>query len=304
MNPDLSRFRQLVTLAELGSFRRAAERLGISHSALSQTITKLESHYGTPLFTKGYRSVVVTEAGNCLARAARDMIRSLEIAEQSIEAISGGDLSGQLVLGADPIVSHARLERAIVGMSSAYPKAEFGYRQARWIEAESLLASGEVDLYIGPRPEGSGENFHFSPVRCEAAVLVCRPGHPALGPEPAALTGLHSYQVLSPRLPSKLRKAIWSGLACSEAATHPFSERATIVEDSSLMLAMVNSSDRVGWTFAEGKDFCPEGLVELARVDLSLLDAALVVACAKPRRDFPPVARFFDIIRMENRTAK
>ena len=44
--------RQIVTLADAGNFRKAAERLGVTHSALSQAIAKLEDSYGVPLFVR------------------------------------------------------------------------------------------------------------------------------------------------------------------------------------------------------------------------------------------------------------
>jgi len=48
---SLSQFKQIVALSEHGSFTVAAEAVGLSHSALSQTLARLEGHYGVSFFS-------------------------------------------------------------------------------------------------------------------------------------------------------------------------------------------------------------------------------------------------------------
>lgn len=73
---DLNAF---LTVAEEGSFTRAAARLGTSQSALSYTIRRLESRLGVRLLTRTTRSVAPTQAGERLLRTlgpALDSIRA------------------------------------------------------------------------------------------------------------------------------------------------------------------------------------------------------------------------------------
>jgi DNA-binding transcriptional LysR family regulator len=58
----------LVAVAEERSFTRAAKKLGVSQSALSQTIRNLEDRVGVRLLTRTTRSVAPTEAGERLIR--------------------------------------------------------------------------------------------------------------------------------------------------------------------------------------------------------------------------------------------
>ena len=58
----------LVAVAEERSFTRAAKKLGVSQSALSQTVRNLESRVGVRLLTRTTRSVAPTEAGERLIR--------------------------------------------------------------------------------------------------------------------------------------------------------------------------------------------------------------------------------------------
>ena len=63
---EIGALRALVTVARLSSFSRAAKHLGVSPSALSQTVNKLEARVGTSLLNRTTRSVSPTDAGATL----------------------------------------------------------------------------------------------------------------------------------------------------------------------------------------------------------------------------------------------
>lgn len=70
----------LVAVAREGSFTRAAAQLGVSQSALSQTIRELESRVGIRLLTRTTRSVSPTEAGERLLLTVAPQIEEIEAA--------------------------------------------------------------------------------------------------------------------------------------------------------------------------------------------------------------------------------
>jgi DNA-binding transcriptional LysR family regulator len=76
--PDLNDLAAFVEVARDRSFTRAAARLGISQSALSQTMRKLEANLGLRLLTRTTRSVAPTEAGERLLRAAAPRLADIE----------------------------------------------------------------------------------------------------------------------------------------------------------------------------------------------------------------------------------
>lgn len=84
-HPDLGYLRGLVAIASEGSFTKAAARLGVSQSALSQSISQLEAQLGVRLLTRTTRSVSPTEAGARLLRVV--MPRFNEI-DAELKAIS------------------------------------------------------------------------------------------------------------------------------------------------------------------------------------------------------------------------
>lgn len=74
---EIAHLRTFVAIAETLSFARAAERLGVTPSALSQTIRSLEAQLGVRLLNRTTRSVSLTEAGSKLFESAAPALREL-----------------------------------------------------------------------------------------------------------------------------------------------------------------------------------------------------------------------------------
>lgn len=114
MTPDLNALSVFALVAELKSFRAAADRMGVSRSAVSQTIRRLEEMLGLALVLRTTRSVSLTEAGEGLyaniAPAITEMLAAVEQAGElrerpngllrlAVSSIAEGFLSGPLLAG-------------------------------------------------------------------------------------------------------------------------------------------------------------------------------------------------------------
>ncbi|RUX14360.1 LysR family transcriptional regulator, partial [Mesorhizobium sp. M2A.F.Ca.ET.042.01.1.1] len=93
---DLDVLRTFVTGMELGSFAKAAERLGRSTSAVSAQLKKLEEQADTPIFRKAGRGLALTEAGETMLGYAR---RLIELNDEAAAAIRDVELEGWVRLG-------------------------------------------------------------------------------------------------------------------------------------------------------------------------------------------------------------
>ena len=94
---DWDKIRIFYTVAEAGSFTRAGDDLGLSQSAVSRQISALERELKAPLFHRHARGLILTEQGDLLFRAARDMRMRLETTRARLVETSerpSGDLEG------------------------------------------------------------------------------------------------------------------------------------------------------------------------------------------------------------------
>jgi DNA-binding transcriptional LysR family regulator len=81
---DWDRVRIFHAVAEVGSFTRAADRLGLSQSAISRQIGALEEHLGTPLFHRHARGLVLTEQGEILLETSSEVARRMAVVESKL----------------------------------------------------------------------------------------------------------------------------------------------------------------------------------------------------------------------------
>jgi DNA-binding transcriptional LysR family regulator len=101
MPNDLSGFGVFIAVAEEKGFRAAGRRLGVSGSAVSQTISQLEERLEVALFQRTTRTVRLTEAGERLYAGVRPALREIEAVEEEVKEL-GTEPSGTLRLN----VSH------------------------------------------------------------------------------------------------------------------------------------------------------------------------------------------------------
>ena len=101
MTGSIRQLRHVLALCEHRNYRRAAEALSLTQSALSVSIRRLEEDYGVPLFVRGRTGVSATEFGEILARTARQTLSTIDQARREVELLSNLD-SGQVVIGSDP----------------------------------------------------------------------------------------------------------------------------------------------------------------------------------------------------------
>src|SRR4051794_25503410 len=84
---EYAELRAFAAIAEHGSFTRAAAHLGVSPSALTQTIRELEERLGIRLLNRTTRSVAPSEAGTRLLARLRPLLADLDAAVADVRAL-------------------------------------------------------------------------------------------------------------------------------------------------------------------------------------------------------------------------
>lgn len=145
LNFDLDVLRSFVMGIELGSFAKAADRLGRSTSAVSAQLKKLEAQIDLPILSKSGRGLVLTPRGETLFSYAK---RLLELNDEAATAVRGADLAGCVRLGLQEDFGESLLTEALGSFARAHPKVRIEARVARNAELLDLLCSGQLDLAL------------------------------------------------------------------------------------------------------------------------------------------------------------
>ena len=132
---DWDKIRIFLNVAEAGSFTRAGDDIGLSQSAVSRQISALERELKAPLFHRHARGLILTEQGDLLFRAARDMKLRLENTKARLVETSerpSGDLRVTTTVG----LGTSWLSQRITEFLDLYPE----------VRIELILTNEELDL--------------------------------------------------------------------------------------------------------------------------------------------------------------
>ncbi|HEY5880720.1 MAG TPA: LysR family transcriptional regulator [Nakamurella sp.] len=118
---EIRQLEAFVAVAEELHFGRAAARLRLAQSPLSQTIRKLERELGMKLFDRSTRSVALTPSGQALLPHAHRVFEELELGRQATRAVSGA-VYGTVNLGFSGALNHRTLPPLTRAVRRRYPQ--------------------------------------------------------------------------------------------------------------------------------------------------------------------------------------
>lgn len=132
---DWDKLRVFYAVAEAGSLTHAGETLHLSQSAVSRQISALEETLGATLFHRHARGLILTEQGEILFSAAREMAARLQLATAQLADAKDGD-AGQLKVTASHGLGSIWLAPRLGRFFDAHPD----------ISVKLLLSEGMLDL--------------------------------------------------------------------------------------------------------------------------------------------------------------
>jgi len=188
INFDMDVLRTFVTAFELGSFARAADRLGRSQSAVSTQLRKLEDQAGQRLVRKAGRRLALTDAGESMLAYAG---RILALNDEAAHALRGAEQEGWVRLGLPQDFADHWLPRVLARFSEAQPRVRVEVHIDRSEPLVAQAAQGSLDLALAWGDDGGAA--HAERVGDIPMVWVGPPGWPgvhALGGEPVALLAI------------------------------------------------------------------------------------------------------------------
>ncbi|MFC0105961.1 LysR family transcriptional regulator [Kibdelosporangium aridum] len=144
---SLAGLRVFQEVVSAGSFTAAAEALGVSQPNVSRQVAALEEAAGTTLFTRGARGVVLSPAGEIVARHAADVLTALEAAEHELSGLSDR-LAGRLKLGAFPTATSVLVPRTLGLLARRHPGLDVRLHEGATPSLLRQLRSGRIEVAV------------------------------------------------------------------------------------------------------------------------------------------------------------
>lgn len=152
-NLDIDLLRAFVSVADLGSFTRAAEALLRRQSTISLQIKRLEDGLGRRLLDRSARRVRLTAAGEGLLGQARQM---LELNDRLLAALDQPALEGRVRLGTPEDFATTHLPQVLARFAQAYPGVQLEVTCDLTLTLLGRFRQGDFDLVLVKRePERS-----------------------------------------------------------------------------------------------------------------------------------------------------
>ena len=173
-----SQLRNLIAIANTGSFTVAARSLGLSQPTVHHTARNLEAVAGTPFFTARASGVRLTAAADAFMRGAKLAQSELR---QAIEDVSRetGEEHGTFVLGSLPLARTAIVPKAIHAMVSTVEGFQVRVVEGRYAELLRSLREGDIDCLIGAlRHPIPTDDIEQELLFQDALAIVAHPSHP------------------------------------------------------------------------------------------------------------------------------
>ncbi len=200
MREEVIDSRQLLafkTLAQTGSFTRAAKQLNLTQSAVSHSIKALEDDLGCPLINRLGRTIHLTQAGETFLTSAERMVRQMQNVRAELEGLGKWGV-GRLRIGAGTTVCQYILPTVIREFRETFPDCQLSVVPGDAKELFERLRANEIDLALTLVPDAL-DDIVAQRVFTDELSFVVSPMHPWAGRKiaPAGEIGEQNYVIYS-----------------------------------------------------------------------------------------------------------
>lgn len=157
--------------AEVNSFTKTAEELGLTQSAVSHAITSLEKEFNFPLFIRNNSAIKLTQNGKELLVTIREILYYNDILKQEVNAINGLN-KGTVKVGVFSSISTNWTPFIMKEMEKKYPNIEIKLIEGNYAEIEKWLLDSEVDCGFINNNTTSLRSFDIVNLKTEPLLCV------------------------------------------------------------------------------------------------------------------------------------
>jgi DNA-binding transcriptional LysR family regulator len=175
----LDQLQIFIAVAEREHVTRAADALGLAPPSVSAAVASLEREFGTKLFHRVGRGIVVTEGGKLLLDEARALVSRAEAVKLAMREFTG--LSrGRLAIKASQTIASHFLPPRLVEFHQAYPGVALAVSVGNSAEVVDAIIRGDVELGFveGPEEELRDPRLAAELIAWDELVMVVSADYP------------------------------------------------------------------------------------------------------------------------------
>ena len=286
---NLELYKVFCEVAKTGNISKAAEKLFVSQSAVSQAVMQLENRLGGRLFDRSARGVKLTAEGQALFSYVDNAVNIIENAREKIADMQSLR-AGAIKLGASDTTCSLFLLPVLQRFNGLFPDIRISVTNLTTRESIALLKSGAVDLSFGNLPVDDDPSLEITPVMPIHDCFVTGGKYAFLANSALRLADLRDYPILMIDKTSNSRRQMDLFLASHKLEIRPAIElgslallaqfagiglgvAATIRED---VRTMMETGELVELRFAETLPTRHIGLIRMKNTALSFAAKAFI----------------------------
>jgi DNA-binding transcriptional LysR family regulator len=275
-------------VAQLGSIRKAADRLNVASSAINRQLLNLEESIGTPLFDRLPRGVRLTAAGELLIRHTRNTLREFALVRSEIDDLRGLRKGSITIVTVEGVATEF-FTSIFSKFHKRYPGVNFTIRVLSGEQLISSLVSNESDIGLMFNPV-----LHRD-ISCETSVklkigAIMKLDHPLAKRKSIRMSECEQYPVILPDLTFPNRAWLDAAISRSHATFHP------IAHSNSFQIMRLLAKQGLGIAFQTvvGLEAALES-GELVYIPLSdpYIEPSVLAVLLRPKQKLSTVAAAF-----------
>ncbi|HEY4090465.1 MAG TPA: LysR family transcriptional regulator [Luteibacter sp.] len=199
MNITLDEIQNFIAVVDAGSITSAAQQLDQTVSAASRTLARLEQKLQTTLIRRTTRRIELTDEGEAFLERARDIIASVEGAEEAMATRRARPAGRLRVDAATPFMLHV-VAPLVAGYRERFPDVELELHTSEGY-IDLLERRTDVALRIGRLKDST---LHAKPIGSSRVRLLASPAYLEKRGVPKKVTDLDSHMLLGFTEPESL----------------------------------------------------------------------------------------------------
>lgn len=194
---EIRQLKHFLAVAEVRSFRLAAERVNLSQQAVSKSIGQLERQLGVTLFERGRQAVLLTDDGRQLLSYARDILADVRRFDDALADTTGRKF-GHLRIGATPNMLSELVPDTVQVFHERNPQTRLTVDRGDFPLLRDSMLQGDLDLILSSSPEQVPRHLITTKViTSDRNVIVTRADHPLARKDSVSTAELSEFPMMA-----------------------------------------------------------------------------------------------------------